>query len=441
MSTSKTIKINPELFKVSGRRSRKNGEAKPASPKPVISSEQLKSKLIARVKQHKKEETASIIASEKAATKAMKSAVSTRVKKPSSYKEQADGDEFSKSLDFFSELSQRKKNEPKIASTALNKSIKNPNSVRSPPVNVDLPLELMEIMFDDKQPNTPSSSSSSSSSFSNQNNLSSLAIPQVVPPLKLNYVVDNIIPGCLKGGLKPTYKSLKRLHSPAPTSTPPTMNNPNNNEQLFVQRVEEPIEREDRLNKIKQKMQQSTLAKPVLNDVLPDSLPDSLPESLPDLESEENILKEEFKRSTAKRNDINALLTESPIQIETNNDGEKAKGEDVLSILYPIKNKKTTLRTTKRSYTVGRNKNGKTVGILVKDAHTRKKVMAAHKELKKTPINDIKKYLREHNLIKAGCSAPNDVLRKTYESVMFTGEVINTNEETLLHNFVNQPSN
>ena len=225
----------------------------------------------------------------------------------------------------------------------------------------------------------------------------------------------------------------------------------------YEQRIEEPIEREDRLNKIKQKMQQSIAVKPVSNELVIIPQPtvsqpriplsqhtplstDTLPEVLPDLELEEDTLKEEFKRSDIKRNDINALLTESPVQIDKN-DEKEMKSEDVLSILYPIKNKKTTVRTTKRSYTVGRSQNGKTVGILVKDAHTRKKVMTAHKELKKTPINDIKKYLREHNLIKAGCSAPNDVLRKTYESVMFTGEVINTNEETLLHNFVNQPNN
>ena len=131
MSTSKTIKINPDLFKVSGRRSRKNSDAKQTSTKPTISPEQIKSKLIARVKQHKREETNAILASEKAAAKAMSTPVSTRVKKPPSYKEPDSGDEFSKSLSFFSELSQRKKNEPKITSVgvnALNKSIKKPMS-------------------------------------------------------------------------------------------------------------------------------------------------------------------------------------------------------------------------------------------------------------------------------------------------------------------------
>ena len=50
-------------------------------------------------------------------------------------------------------------------------------------------------------------------------------------------------------------------------------------------------------------------------------------------------------------------------------------------------------------------------------------------------MNDVKLYLREHNLIKIGSNAPNDVLRKMYESSMLAGEITNSNAETLLHNF------
>ena len=72
---------------------------------------------------------------------------------------------------------------------------------------------------------------------------------------------------------------------------------------------------------------------------------------------------------------------------------------------------------------------------MVKNRGTRKLVLNAQKDLKRKQINDIKTYLREHNLIKIGSNAPNDVLRKMYESAMLSGEITNNNAETLLHNF------
>lgn len=49
-------------------------------------------------------------------------------------------------------------------------------------------------------------------------------------------------------------------------------------------------------------------------------------------------------------------------------------------------------------------------------------------------MNDVKAYLRDHNLIKIGSNAPNDVIRKLYESAMLAGEITNSNSETLLFN-------
>ena len=92
-------------------------------------------------------------------------------------------------------------------------------------------------------------------------------------------------------------------------------------------------------------------------------------------------------------------------------------------------------RTIKKKYTLGKSKIKKSVSVLVKDRFTRKKVITAQKDLKRKPIHDIKLYLRDHNLIKVGSNAPNDVIRKLYESSMLAGEITNKNSETLLYNF------
>ena len=83
----------------------------------------------------------------------------------------------------------------------------------------------------------------------------------------------------------------------------------------------------------------------------------------------------------------------------------------------------------------GKQKNK--VSVLVKNSTTRKNIQKEHNILKQDSIEDVRKYLKNHYLLKVGSNAPNDVLRKIYETAHLCGEIKNTNKDNLLHNYLN----
>ena len=93
----------------------------------------------------------------------------------------------------------------------------------------------------------------------------------------------------------------------------------------------------------------------------------------------------------------------------------------------------------KRTYHVGRTKGS--IGVLVSNKTIRNRISTEAQLLKQTPIQDVRKFLIKKGFIKVGTNAPNDVLRKMYESVsLVCGEIQNHNPENLLYNFINDTS-
>ena len=95
------------------------------------------------------------------------------------------------------------------------------------------------------------------------------------------------------------------------------------------------------------------------------------------------------------------------------------------------------VRTLHKTYKIGKYKDKKNVGILLKNNTTRKKIIQEIGILEKTPISKVKAFLREKNLLKIGSKVPDNIIRQTFINTILSGDVINKNYKMLLHNYIN----
>ena len=384
--SNKTISINPSLFSMGGSKTKKNREKKQKSTiVPLISPNVLKNKLLKRIKEHKQRETENLENNKRKLPSPEESIKNDIVKHDllSSF-----SDEFSDSINYLQTLSKQKKvndektnyerQRQKRKEQLERKTIRNyhePHIEHN--INLDLPDELMSKPLIVVNTDTMTTGGQ---------------------PIQLHTKTSDSIPyGILKGGSKPTYKDWTRTQRNYDVTNPEAA--------LTIKGLElnrEKNERENRLNNLREKLKQKQI--------------------------EESINKSEDTMLTQN------LIQKSAVELDQRVENEISQpvhngGGEIIAI------KKVTKKTIKRKYTLGKSKIKKTVSVLVKDRGTRKIILSAQKDLKRKSINDVKEYLRDHNLIKIGSNAPNDVLRKLYESAMLAGEITNSNSEILLHNF------
>lgn len=108
-------------------------------------------------------------------------------------------------------------------------------------------------------------------------------------------------------------------------------------------------------------------------------------------------------------------------------------------IKNPKKKQKKYKKLLRRTYRIGKDKYKPKIGVLLPNKTIRSDVTTKSYILKQTPIDEIKKTLVKQGFIKVGSSAPNDVLRKIYESIqMIGGDINNHNPDNLLYNFFNE---
>lgn len=98
-------------------------------------------------------------------------------------------------------------------------------------------------------------------------------------------------------------------------------------------------------------------------------------------------------------------------------------------------------RTVRRTYKLGKSKSKPTISVLISNKTIRNNIMTKSQLIKQIPIDEIKRYLVKNGFIRVGTCAPNDVLRKMYETAsLMCGEINNHNPDNLLYNYMNNSS-
>jgi hypothetical protein len=96
------------------------------------------------------------------------------------------------------------------------------------------------------------------------------------------------------------------------------------------------------------------------------------------------------------------------------------------------------LKRTVRKYKLGKHPKNSTIRVLIKSGKVRKNIQQETSILHTHSLYAIKQYLRQHNLIKIGTTAPESMLRKLYVDSYSAGNIYNNNTDNLLHNYVNE---
>lgn len=326
INMSKSISINPEFFKLSGRISKKKKKQKPKFNAKSLKPNDIKKKLIAKIKAHQKKEKERL--------------------QQENEKKESFGSDFKETISYLEEI--KKNNIRKKKKKQKNKTLKRR---KDPAINIETHTKLTPQQNNNK-PNSSSGIQIHLGSMDdkpindvknfNNNSISNIDIAKD-PPY-----------GCLKNGSKPTWRQYNKTLKKEKTVD----NKPLFDLSLDLPKHKEFIERQKKLQEIKNKL--------------------STPKPKP-------------------------------------------------------KKRKIQTKRIRRKITLG--KIGNKIGVLVKSKKTRKIIKNEVNVLKKKSIHDIKDYLRRHNLIKIGSSAPDYILRSIYENAFLSGEIKNKNADVLLHNW------
>jgi len=435
MSTQKIITINPDAFKFSSKKKTlKERKTKPVhDAKQTANANKLKKELLKKVKDYQKNKEVEKITETKVLEAQAPNLFDSNTLDNSDFER-----EFNKSLSFLHDLSKKNKEKKK------KKTLK----VSNLDVHIDIPSDNL-IYTSNKEPNY----------------------------------------GCLKNGKKPTFRELVKTKK----------NNLQNKDRLrIVLENNKYYDHSAFHNKYNNEQQATHVEQPTIEEISVASLnPETQPERIPiqilsnDEKKESNFIdvfdnkinilnnmdslldntktkeldqdqgQDQYKdqdqdkgqdKITKKQLCFNLDNVTNPIALNANGlnanglnaNGLNANGlnanscepliaQSVESSVIP----KLCITTKTYKYKLGKNKERRQIGVLIKNRDTQKRIKKEIEKLKQEDIQNVKNYLREKGLIKLGSQAPTTILRKMYEDSILSGEINNNNSNNLVYNYLN----
>lgn len=410
MSTEKkTITINPDLFKI-------NGKTKKSKPKKSESEQsekpQIKMKSLTPAKNNtlKREILKVIRAKQQDEYKRLfsKPANESKSKIKENFQQEFNKEfnkEFDNSLQYFSDL------EKKVNQESHNQTFKKmPSTIIEPVVFNELPSEFNLPMPTEK--------------YSPSVNSGNMQVPRYVCPPHPGY-------GCLKNGTMPTYRTIKNKNGimNIPVYQPPLQIQSPQFQQPRIQQSQVQTNFSKVFDSMPTEKSYSApqFTRPVFN-ASPSPSPSPNPSPSPSLSMSPPYSLESSSEPIDKNMIMKEKLKKQYLDKMSQDDSNMKK----------IKNMKRR-KIYKRTYHVGKSKTAPKIGCLISNKTIRQKIQQSVYDLKHTNMKDVRKFLLKRGFIKVGTTAPNDVLRKMYETVATVcGEVNNHNPDNLLYNFVNE---
>jgi hypothetical protein len=431
MSTSKkVIQIKPELFKMQKTKTLKASK-KATAP---IDTSKIKEQLTANILKRRRQ----------------------KMKQEMEHEKKREESEFDKSYNFMLE---EKEKEREVKEKNLRRSIKNHSTHATSPTQLPAVVNV-------EWPTDGASSSAPINAPWDDRELEEVPIDNISDSM-LSYKLDKDINyGCLKGGMKKTYKNLSDRHHNRTISAGRVQFNSELIHQPHQPHPPQPPQ---------PPQPPPTIVVPVAPLATPILAPTNIPVNISTFENDEPSFV--MNQSAGSVSNMSIMPHHSPLshphpthQLQNTITADiqnleptyipplitmhtppatvpaeitaesiaPMQIEELKEIVKVPSIKETTKRKTiKHRYKLGKNKTlNNRISVLSTSKSRIKQIQDAKRELQKTSIEKMKTYLMDRNLLSPGSFAQPELIKKLYEEANLAADITNHNDEKLLENYL-----